>query len=168
MRWGVFWTAIGALATVATVGFMVWQASGERHAPKLTAIVTYGPIEYPPDVVELIQSNYPRGEGKKNKPAAGYFRIHLENSGNDTAEKIRLYVPDAKYFVVESENGEEPTIVNGNLFRMDDIAPRQQQNVTAFTPDEPHGHQAEAITFSYKAGDGKVILLYYGKMTGKN
>jgi hypothetical protein len=158
MRWGVVWAAITALAAVATVAVMAYQASDEHHAPRLTAKVSFGPIVYPPDVEELILSNYPPGAAGKNPPAAGYFRIRLENGGNDTAEKVRLHVPDAKYFVVESDNGEKPIIVNGNLFRMDDLAPRQQQNIKAFTPDEPHARQAEAITFSYKAGEGKVIL----------
>lgn len=168
MRWGVFWTAVGALAAVATVSVMVFEFSDQRHAPKLTAVVTYGPIMYPPDVLKLIQSAHPPGEGPNSKPAAGYFHIHLENSGNDTAEKIRLYVPGAEYFAVESETGGPPAIYTGSLFKMVELAPHQQQDVTAYAQDEPRGLQAEGITFSYKAGDGKVLVPHYNQTTAKN
>ncbi len=56
MRWGVFWSALAAIATAAGA-YPAYKAL--QHGPDLAATATYGPVEIPPDVQKVADAAGP-------------------------------------------------------------------------------------------------------------
>jgi hypothetical protein len=89
--------------------------------------------------------------------SGGFIKLHIENTGTQTATDLRLTVPDATYIVFPSADKKDEVVV-GTLATITKLAPLEAVDALAFTHTSASHYEVERIKLTHATGIGKITI----------